>query len=55
MCRDISYLIIKQLEVKNLGVCFLSLVILVSILCASVSFVDDIDLAAQGNNAVEDT
>jgi len=54
MCRDISCIIIRQLEVQNLGVCFLSLVTLMTVLCASVSFVDDTDLAAQGEHIVCD-
>ena len=52
MCRDISCLIIRQLEVENLGICFLSLVTLITVLCASVSLVDDADLAADGENSV---
>ena len=53
MCRDISCLIIKQLEMQNLGAYFLSLVTLASIVCASVLFVDDTDLSAQGRNVVK--
>jgi len=54
ICRDISCLIIKQLEVQNLGICFLSLIIAISILYSSVSFVDDTDLAVDRDNAPEE-
>ena len=54
ICRDISCLIIKQLEVQNLGICFLSLVTAVSILCSSISFVDDADLVVDRDNATEE-
>ena len=51
MCRDISCLIIKQLEIQNLGILFLSVITYASILCSSISFVDDTDLVADGINA----
>ena len=51
MCRDISCLIIKQLEIQNLGILFLSVITYASILCSSISFVDDTDLVADGTNA----
>ena len=54
ICRDISCLIIKQLEVQNLGISFLSLVTAISILCSSVSFVDDTDLAVDDDNTPEE-
>ena len=53
MRRDMSYLIIRQLEIQNLGACFLSLATLALILCASVLLIDNADLVAQGNNIVE--
>ena len=54
MCRDISYLIIRQLEIKNLGICFISLITLFKVLCLSISFVDNTDLATDSENAVND-
>ena len=54
MCKDISCLIVRQLEVQNLGVRFLSLVTLMTVLCASASFVDDTDMVDQGENVICD-
>jgi len=51
MCRDISCLIIKQLEKKNLGIEFLSKTTQVNTLVAAVSFVDNNDLAVDGDNS----
>ena len=53
MCRDMPCLIIKQLEMQNFGIFFLSLIALVQTLYASVSFVDDTDLTIDGDNAQE--
>ena len=52
MCRDISCIIIKQLEIQNLGIWFISLLTGLRLLCASISFVDDTDLVADGSNAM---
>ena len=53
MCRDISCLIIKQLETQNLGIWFISLLTGLRILWHSISFVDDTDLVADGTNATQ--
>jgi len=51
MYRDISCLIIKQLEKKNLEIEFLSKTTQVNTLVAAVLFVDDNDLAVDGDNS----
>ena len=52
MCQDISYLIIRQLEIKNLGIAFLSLVTLAKVICSAISFVDDNDLVVDGKQVL---
>ena len=37
-----------QLELKNLGICFLLIITLVKVLCVSILFVDGTDLAVDG-------
>ena len=37
---------------RNLRICFLSLVTLIKVFCASVSFTDGIDIASNGSNAL---
>jgi len=49
MCRDISSLIIKQIENENLGIIFQSPVKEVQEQSVSVSFVDDTDFIAEGH------
>ena len=44
MCCNMSCLIMKQLELQNLGISFLSFITCVSILCSSVSFLVNTDL-----------
>ena len=52
ICRDISCLIIRQLEIKNLGIYFITLIMLFKVLYSSISFVDGTDLAVDRENAV---
>ena len=52
MYWDISCLIIKQLEISKLRICFHSLATRIKVLRAAVSFVDDNNLAVDGQNAV---
>jgi len=53
MCHDISCLIIRQLEIDKLGITFLSLITLLTVLCSSISFVDDTDLAVDEEQALQ--
>ena len=53
MYCDISCLIICQLEVEKLGIIFLSLITLLIVLCSSISFVDDTDLAADREQVLQ--
>ena len=46
--------ITKQLELQNLGITFLSLITCISILCSSMSFVDDTDLVVDRIDATCD-
>jgi len=48
MCRDISYLIIKQLENSNLGINFIAPNNKIKEQYVSVSFVDDTDFVTEG-------
>ena len=50
MCRDISCLIIKQLENDNLGIIFKSNINQIEEQCVSVSFVDDTDFVTEGHD-----
>ena len=50
MCRNMSYLIIKVLENKGLGMKFKSKLIELRILISTIAFVDDTDLVAEGND-----
>ena len=53
MCHDISCLIIRQLELQNLGITFLSIFTLLTVICSPISFVDDTDLIADGEKALQ--
>ena len=48
MCRDISCLIIKQLETEKLGIILKSKLLQLKEQCVSVSFVDDTDFVSEG-------
>jgi len=50
MCRDISCLIIKQLEKEQLGIIFKSNLTHLKEQCVSVSFVDDTDFVSEGQD-----
>ena len=50
MCRNMSYLIIKVLENKGLGMKFKSELIELVILLSAIAFVDNTDLVAEGND-----
>jgi len=53
ICQDISCLIIKEIEKKNLGIIFRSNVSNEMEQCISVSFVNDNDLVIDRENAEE--
>ena len=51
MCRDVSCIILKQLENEKLGIEMESKYSDKSRYCASVSFADDVDAFSNGKNA----
>lgn len=53
ICHNILCLIIRQLELQNLGITFLSIFIMLIVICSSISFVDDTDLVADGEKAIQ--